>query len=58
MTYRGGLGRLLSEAIASMTRSMPLPGPSRPQVKMVGRAGRRTPLTSGSAAPCGMTMTL
>ena len=58
MRYRGGLGRLLSEAIASMTRSMPLPGPSRPQVKMVGRSGCCTPLALGSAAPCGMTVTL
>ena len=42
--------------MASITRSMPLPGPSRPQVEQPGPSGRsaRGRGPAGTAAPCGI----
>ena len=37
-----------------MTRSMPLPGPSNPQVNRVGRPARLPAATVGVVDPCGI----
>ena len=54
----GPAGQLMQRRIASITRSMPLPGPSRPHVRMVGLLGRFTGGSVGTIAPCGIVMTL
>ena len=45
--------------MASITRSIPLPGPTRPQVDSIGcRAASRAAAACGMAAPWGMVSTL